>query len=215
MNSHSCKSGGAKMPKSTFYNLDQKKRDRIIEAATDEFAANSFHKASITNIIKNAEIASGSFYQYFDGKEDLYIHLLDIIVERKLEYIDQVVMRSPNELSFFTFLEKLYKGGIEFAKENPRLISMGKNLMNNNCEVCKKIREQQKPQSENFFKNILEQAIEAGDVKEDIDPELTAKFLTSINYSLSDFIYTEDGLNENVMDTINELIDIIENGIKN
>lgn len=203
------------MPKSTFFNLDQNKKDRIIEAAIDEFAANSFHKASITNIIKNAEIASGSFYQYFEGKEDLYRYLLDILVERKLEYLDQVVMSNPNELSFFNFLRKLYQGGIEFAKENPRLVSIGKNLMNNNCEVCKKIREQQKPQSEEFFKNILKQAIETGDVKEDIDPELTAKFLTSINYSLSDFIYTEDGLNENVMDTINELINIIENGIKN
>lgn len=203
------------MPKSTFFNLDQNKKDRIIEAAIDEFAANSFHKASITNIIKNAEIASGSFYQYFEGKEDLYRYLLDILVERKLKYLDQVVMSNPNELSFFNFLRKLYQGGIEFAKENPRLVSIGKNLMNNNCEVCKKIREQQKPQSEEFFKNILKQAIETGDVKEDIDPELTAKFLTSINYSLSDFIYTEDGLNENVMDTINELINIIENGIKN
>ena len=136
-------------------------------------------------------------------------------MERKLKYIDQVVMNDPNKLNFFNFLKKLYKGGIEFAKDNPRLVSIGKNLMNNNCEICKKIREQQKPKSEEFFKNILEQAIEAGDVKEDINPELTAKYLTSINYSLSDFIYTEDGLNEDVMDTINGLIDIIENGIKN
>lgn len=124
-------------------------------------------------------------------------------------------MNNPNQLNFFEFLRKLYRGGIEFAKENPRLVSIGKNLINNNCEVCKKIREQQKPQSEEFFKNILEEGIESGDVKKDIDPELTAKFLTSINYSLSDFIYTEDGLNEDVMDTINVLIDIIENGIKN
>ncbi len=202
------------MPKSTFFNLDQKKRDRIIEAAIDEFAANSFHKASITNIIKNAEIASGSFYQYFVEKEDLYTHLLEIIVKRKLEYIDQKVMNNPYKINFFEFLRKIYKGGIEFAKENPRLVSIGKNLMNNNSEICKKIRKQQKPQSDEFFQNILKKAIEAGDVKENIDPELTAQFLTSINYSLSDFIYTEDGLNEDVMDTINELIDIIENGIK-
>ncbi|MFO7816044.1 MAG: TetR/AcrR family transcriptional regulator [Halanaerobiales bacterium] len=203
------------MPKSTFLNLDMEKKDRIIEASIDEFAANSFHKASVTNIIKNAEIASGSFYQYFKGKEDLYKYLINILVERKLDYIDQEVMKKPEELSFFEFLRKLYQGGIEFAKENPRLVSIGKNLMNNNCEICKKIREQQKPQSNEFFKNILKRAIENGDVKEDIDPELTAKFLTSVNYSLSDFIYTEDGLNEDIMDVINVLINIIENGIKN
>ena len=205
---------GSNMPKDTFFNLNEKKQNRIVEAAIDEFSQNTFHKASVTSIIERAEIASGSFYQYFEDKEDLFKYIIEIISRRKLKYIDQEVLQNPSQLSFFEFLRKIYKGGIEFAKENPKLVSIGNDLMNSNCEVCNKIKEELKPQSNQFFKKILENAVERGDVKEDIDPEFTAKFLTSINYSLSDFIYEEEGLSEDVFEVIEVLIGIIENGIK-
>ena len=202
------------MPKQTFFNLDDKKKNRIIEAAIDEFSKNNFHKASVTNIIDKADIASGSFYQYFEGKEDLFKYIVEIISRRKLEYIDQEILINPAQLSFFEFLREVYRGGIEFAKENPRLVSIGDELMNSNCEVCSQIREELKPTSHQFFIKILKNAVERGDVKEDIDIEFTAKFLTNINYSLGDFIYNDSGLSEDAMDVIDVLINIIENGIK-
>ena len=202
------------MPKQTFFNLDDKKKNRIIEAAIDEFSKNNFHKASVTNIIDKADIASGSFYQYFEGKEDLFKYIVEIISRRKLEYIDQEILTNPDQLSFFEFLREVYRGGIEFAKENPRLVSIGDELMNSNCEVCSQIREELKPTSHQFFIKILKNAVDRGDVKEDIDIEFTAKFLTNINYSLGDFIYNDSGLSEDAMEVIDVLINIIENGIK-
>lgn len=203
-----------KMPKKTFFNLNEEKKNKIIEAAIDEFAANSFHKASVTNIIDKSDIASGSFYQYFEDKEDLFRYIIQIIMKRKLDYIDQEILKSPDKLSFFELLRKLYKGGIAFAQENPGLVSIGDNLTNSNCEVCNQIMEESKPQSVEFFKTILENAIQKGDVREDIDPEFTARFLTRINISLGDFIYTDEGLDEDIMEIIEVLINIIENGIK-
>jgi AcrR family transcriptional regulator len=202
------------MPKQTFFNLDDEKKNRIIEAAIDEFSQNNFHKASVTNIIDKADIASGSFYQYFEGKEDLFKYIVEIVSRRKLEYIDQEILTNPTQLSFFEFLREVYRGGIEFAKENPRLVSIGDELMNSNCEVCRQIREDLKPTSHQFFIKILKDAVDRGDVKEDIDIEFTAKFLTNINYSLGDFIYTDSGLSEDAMEVIDVLINIIENGIK-
>lgn len=202
------------MPRSTFNNLPQKKKDRIIDAAIDEFANNNYHKASITNIIEKADIASGSFYQYFENKEDLFRYLINIVGQRKLDYLDHEIMQRPDEINFFELLKKLYQGGLDFAKENPRLLSIGNNVVNNNCEVCNKIMEELKPQSNEFFKRLIKLGIKRGDLKEDIDIEFTAKFLTSINYSLSDFFYTEKGLNENAMVPVEALIEIIKEGIK-
>lgn len=202
------------MPKETFFNLKDKKQLRVIDAAIDEFSKQGFQQASVTNIIDKSDIASGSFYQYFSGKEDLFKYVVNKVFKRKMDYIDQEVIKDPTKLDFFDFLRKIYKGGIEFAKENPRLVSIGKDLMNSNCEVCKEIREDSKPESNVFFTNLLKNAVIRGDVKKEIDPQLTAQFLTSINYSLSDFIYTEDGLNDDIMEIIEVLISIIENGIK-
>lgn len=65
------------MPKQTFFNLPEHKKLRLIEAAEKEFIRVPLHEASIANIIKTAEISRGSFYQYFDDKDDLYEYLLE------------------------------------------------------------------------------------------------------------------------------------------
>ncbi|WP_188457012.1 TetR/AcrR family transcriptional regulator [Virgibacillus oceani] len=65
------------MPKQTFFNLPEEKKQTLIEAAKKEFSRVSLYKASISNIIKTSGIPRGSFYQYFDNKEDVFFFLLN------------------------------------------------------------------------------------------------------------------------------------------
>jgi len=53
------------MPTETFFNLPKEKQRRILDAAKKEFSRTSLKEASIANVIKDAEIPRGSFYQYF------------------------------------------------------------------------------------------------------------------------------------------------------
>ena len=59
------------MPKETFLKLSEDKKSKIIKAAKKEFKRVPIEQASIKNIVEDAEIARGSFYQYFESKEDL------------------------------------------------------------------------------------------------------------------------------------------------
>ena len=59
------------MPKETFVKLPEEKKDKIIKEAKKEFARVPFEQTSIKNIVEDADIARGSFYQYFESKEDL------------------------------------------------------------------------------------------------------------------------------------------------
>ena len=59
------------MPKETFLKLPEEKKNKIIKAAKKEFERVTFEQTSIKNIVEDADIARGSFYQYFDSKEDL------------------------------------------------------------------------------------------------------------------------------------------------
>ena len=65
------------MPKDTFLNLSEDKKNKIINAAKKEFARVPIEEASIKNIVEEAEIAIGSFYQYFESKEDLLKYILN------------------------------------------------------------------------------------------------------------------------------------------
>ncbi|SFK01801.1 regulatory protein, tetR family [Marinilactibacillus piezotolerans] len=64
------------MPTQTFFNLPEQKKQRLIAGAMKEFTERSLNEASISNIVKNAEISRGSFYQYFEDKKDLYFFLI-------------------------------------------------------------------------------------------------------------------------------------------
>lgn len=76
------------MPRQTFFNLPDEKKQILLKAAKKEFTRVSLAEASIANIVKEADIPRGSFYQYFDDKEDLYFYLLnDRLKERREELI--------------------------------------------------------------------------------------------------------------------------------
>jgi len=75
------------MPKTTFFNLTKAKQEALLRAAKKEFSRVSLADASIANIIKDVGIPRGSFYQYFDNKEDLFFYILnDHSKKRKLEF---------------------------------------------------------------------------------------------------------------------------------
>lgn len=76
------------MPKITFFNLADDKRQLLIEALEQEFSRVPLYNASISNIVKSANIPRGSFYQYFEDKEDAYFFLLkEQMMKHKANFI--------------------------------------------------------------------------------------------------------------------------------
>ena len=85
------------MPKETFFNLPNEKRQLIENTAISEFAANGYDKASINTIVAKSGIAKGSFYQYFTEKKDLFLHIiLSVIAQKKIKYLSPV-MTNPDK----------------------------------------------------------------------------------------------------------------------
>ncbi len=78
------------MPKDTFYNLENHKREKILDATNEQFTKYRYSEASINRIVKASWISRGSFYQYFEDKEDLYDYLIDQIREEKRELIQSL-----------------------------------------------------------------------------------------------------------------------------
>ena len=99
------------MPKELFLKIDEEKRNRIYQAAFQEFSNNKFNEASINQIVKNADIPRGSFYQYFEDKQDIYFYILDTILETETySYIEDLFQRENN---IFDIFKKLLKFNLE------------------------------------------------------------------------------------------------------
>ena len=203
------------MPKKTFFNLSSDKKNRIIDAAIDEFADKTFHRAKITNIIENADISPGSFYKYFEDKRDLYKYLLSLLAQKKMDYINQDLMLNTEEYNFFYLLKELYQSGLKFARENPRLLLISNKLINEDSELYREIIGDNKVRSEEFFYKIIEEGVNSGEIRSDIDLKLLSKILSSMFIAMAEYIYKEKMLYFNDMSVIDNIIDIIKNGIKN
>lgn len=92
------------VPKPTFFNLTLEKQEILLDAAKKEFSRVSLYEASISNIIKDAGIPRGSFYQYFDDKEDVFFYLLEEDSKRVYELFISIIKMNNGHL-FESFVD--------------------------------------------------------------------------------------------------------------
>ncbi|RAP16651.1 hypothetical protein C2W64_01245 [Brevibacillus laterosporus] len=100
------------MPKHTFFNLPNNKKETLINAAMKEFSRVPLFEASISNIIKDAGIPRGSFYQYFEDKEDVFFFLLNENSKRDNEKFISILKEKDGDLfdSFIGFYHYMLIG---------------------------------------------------------------------------------------------------------
>jgi TetR/AcrR family transcriptional regulator len=111
------------MPNETFFNLPDDKRQRILDVAIDEFAENDYPNVSISRLVDRAGIAKGSFYQYFEDKEDLFRHLMDIAAREKQAFLSEP--QPDPQMDIFAYLNWLMREGLRFEFAHPRLSQVG------------------------------------------------------------------------------------------
>ena len=92
-----------------------------MNAAVEEFAEYGLENASTNRIVKNSGIAKGSFYQYFEDKQDVFMHLLDVIEQKEMEFFKDRHPPSNNMDTFQYFRWMGTKAGIRLA--HPRASS--------------------------------------------------------------------------------------------
>ena len=95
------------MPTPTFLRLHPDKKERILQAAINEYARVPFNEVSIKNIVEGAGIPRGSFYAYFDGKEDLSDYLLKEYRDQFRAYAKEVFDQYNGDL--FLSMNHLYQ----------------------------------------------------------------------------------------------------------
>ncbi|QUI25155.1 TetR/AcrR family transcriptional regulator [Vallitalea pronyensis] len=194
------------MPKDTFFNLSEEKRQRIIDAAVLEFSKSHYNKVTIDGIVGCAEIPKGSFYQYFENKDDLYTYTFSQIGDRKkdtLEKTEQYI----DTLTFREYLLKMLEDATEFEDEDLVLIQLKDKFMNE-CpqEVRRKVLKNEIPKSYRLLEKVLTAYIQKGELKEDLDVKVAAYIITTCIVNLENFEFDE---NENMHDVVIRIFNVL------
>lgn len=94
------------MPKDTFFNLELKKRTKILTAARKEFTRAPLDKVKVSNIVTLAEIPRGSFYQYFEDIDDLFYYFVEDIQSEREKVMLQFAVEEQGDI--FNYALKLF-----------------------------------------------------------------------------------------------------------
>lgn len=167
------------MPKQTFFNLPEEKRQRIIEIALDEFASLPYSKASLSRVVEKAGIAKGSMYQYFEDKKDLFTYLVELAAQKKLAYLQG---RSfDREADFFTKLEQMLLAGVRFNLENPKLGRLVASALDPAGDpFLRELFEQMRRMSRQYLADLFRQGQAARQVRSDLEPRLAAHVISAV-----------------------------------
>ncbi len=87
------------MPTETFFKLPNEKKSKILQAAKKEIATAKIEEISIKNIVEEAEIARGSFYQYFTSKEDMLAYLIERQMEELKQKMEKELQKCNGEIT--------------------------------------------------------------------------------------------------------------------
>jgi AcrR family transcriptional regulator len=101
-------------------------RAAILDAARDAFAAQGYEGVAVRDIIRRTDLASGTFYNYFDDKDAVFVAL---IAETGEEARRRVRVARRRARTAEEFVESGYRAFFEFIVEEPeRFAFMRRNL---------------------------------------------------------------------------------------
>ncbi len=213
------------MPNDTFYNLPEQKQNRIIQIAIEEFSKHDYDSASISNIVRKAGIAKGSFYQYFNSKKDCYHYLVEVASEEKLKFFQNLPAPDPYS-DLFGYLRWQFLAAANFELRRPQFAQVLYRAFIEDIPFPDMSEELRRRGTTQFFKQLLSQGILHGKIAVWVDPDVAAFITEVVFYQFGKYLITRLGLTEEkyVDNTIfeqdeaqtllNNLMDILEAGMR-
>ena len=198
------------MPSRTFFNLKEEKRDRIEKALIHEFGKGPFEQASITNIIKEANIPRGSFYQYFEDKKDAVKYIIE-----KFMIIDYEKMQQSLEESKGNIFEAALK--VYDYRTNEAVLKFDIGLVKNILEELRKNNINVFEDKANLKnKQSLVKFIDKTQLNLETEKDLYyfIRIITAITRSVTTEVFSKRLTKEEGKKVIEKELNIIKNGME-
>lgn len=157
--------------------LTQKQIDKLISVAINAFGDKGYYGASINKIAKDAHLSVGVIYKYYEDKEALFT----ACVKLSLEYLDSVFDDiSKLEDSLTVRIENLIIHLQNAARSHPEYFKLYHQIIVSGSPHPDKIAHAIEGPSAALYSRLLEEAQDAGIVRDDLDPKLFAFFFDNL-----------------------------------
>lgn len=149
-------------------------RERLLEAAERLFGSEGYHRTSVAGITREAEVGHGTFYLYFDSKEDIFRELV-----RHLSHeLRSTIARAVEGLEDRLEVERVgFRTFFEFVGEHRNLY----NIVNEADSVDRGLSRWYYERIGEGYAAGLRQAMEEGQIRR-MNPEALAYCLAGVGH---------------------------------
>lgn len=148
-------------------------RKELVDRAGDLFQQKGYSRTSVQDIVDAAGVTKGSFYYYFQGKEDLLFLIHDEYMTRILEVARQIeadaALNNRDKLKAIIY-DIIHSIGEGFAPHAKVFFQEIKHLKPEHMGLTKTKRKQYRK----LVAGIIRAGIQSGELRSDLDPDLVA-----------------------------------------
>jgi len=145
------------------------KHVKIINAATKVFAKKGFFNARISDIAKEAKVADGTIYLYFNNKFDILISVFDEEISNMISQVNILLEKEDDpEKMLATFIKK----HLSMMKKNRNLAEVIQIELRQSSKIIKKYRNNKFNDYLDIIASIIQKGQEQGVYRTDIEPDI-------------------------------------------
>jgi len=186
---------------------EERRTEGILDAAFRVFSIKGYHNSTVDDIAQEAGISKGTCYQYFEGKEDIFIATMEGSLETLLAEADAAAVEAKDALmrlgiKGLTFISKYRDIQFMFMGVVSEALGGNKKLKEKAAEAYAKVAE--------YLARDIEMGIEEG-VFRPVDPMTVAYGLIGIAEIVGDRYIVEEEFD--VLHFFVNLMDFLQHGL--
>jgi AcrR family transcriptional regulator len=198
-----------------FAKLPESQQQAILGAALEEFGAHGFHDASLNRVIEAAGISKGSMYYYFDGKEDLYIHVARVELERLLVRLGPFPIPAQTDPDvFWSTLEGFYLRLMSTLADSPQLAAVVRGWLAASNTALQQAQQELGQAVLPWIEEALDAGRRIGAVRTDLPTGLLITVVVGMGQAMDTWLVTEDPAAESLPSLVHDLVDMIRRALR-
>ncbi|WP_106498455.1 TetR family transcriptional regulator [Lentibacillus sp. Marseille-P4043] len=164
------------------------KKERIVQSAIKVFCEKGIEKTKISDIVKGAGIAQGTFYLYFPSKFAVMPSIAEVMVEKELVALKETI---DDTASFSKQLEKVVDVVFDLTKDYREVFA----LIYSGLAATEYLKEWETIYAPyySWMSEFLTKAKEEGTIRDTLHVERTAEVLIGLIESVAEqsYLYAE------------------------
>ena len=150
----------------------ENKHSKIIVAATKVFAKKGFFTARISDIAKEAKVADGTIYLYFNNKYDILLSVFEEEIGKIVENTEKLLNLESDPTRMLEIFTSQY---LQAMKKNKNLAEVIQIELRQTNKVIKDYRDNKFSEYTGIIANIIRQGQELGVYRSDIQPDIAKR----------------------------------------